>query len=198
MSTATRATAAPDPQAGRPSFSERLRALRNLPPFLREIWRTSRPLTITTLGLRLVRALLPVAMLYLGKLIIDEAIRLVGTGVVGDGFAQAWSTGQLDHLALLLAAELGLAILSDLLGRTVSYCDQVLSEMFANAASVRLMEHEATLDLEDFEDPELQDRLDRARRQTMGRMNLMGQLFGQAQDIITIVSFSAGLLVYAP
>ena len=198
MSTATPATSATDPQAGRPSFSERLRALRNLPPFLREIWRTSRPLTITTLGLRLVRALLPVAMLYLGKLIIDEAIRLVGTGVVGDGFAQAWGTGQLDHLALLLAAELGLAILSDLLGRTVSYCDQVLSEMFANAASVRLMEHAATLDLEDFEDPELQDRLDRARRQTMGRMNLMGQLFGQAQDIITIVSFSAGLLVYAP
>src|SRR5690606_4212342 len=33
---------------------------------------------------------------------------------------------------------------------------------------------------------------------TMGRMNLMGQLFGQAQDVITIISFAAGLLVYAP
>ncbi|NLA67116.1 MAG: ABC transporter ATP-binding protein, partial [Gammaproteobacteria bacterium] len=169
-----------------------------LPPFLREIWRTSRGLTLATLALRLLRALLPVAMLYLGKLIIDEAIRLVGAGAVGDGFAEAWRSGLLDHLALLLAAELGLAILSDLLGRLVSYCDQVLSEMFANAASIRLMEHAATLDLEDFEDPELQDRLDRARRQTMGRMNLMGQLFGQAQDVVTIASFSAGLLVYAP
>ncbi|GGK08129.1 ABC transporter ATP-binding protein [Luteimonas terricola] len=198
MSTAPHSATAPDPRAARPSFRERLKALRNLPPFLREIWRTSRPLTLATLSLRLVRALLPVAMLYLGKLIIDEAIRLVGTGVVGDGFAQAWRSGQLDHLALLLAAEFGLAILSDLLGRLVSYCDQVLSEMFTNAASVRLMEHAATLDLEDFEDPELQDKLDRARRQTMGRMNLMGQLFGQAQDIITIISFSAGLLVYAP
>jgi ATP-binding cassette subfamily B protein len=141
---------------------------------------------------------LPVAMLYLGKLIIDEAIRLVGAGVVGEGVVEAWRGGQLDHLALLLAAEFGLAIASDLLGRMVAYCDQVLSEMFANAASVRLMEHAATLDLEDFEDPELQDKLDRARRQTMGRMNLMGQLFGQAQDIITIISFSAGLMVYAP
>ncbi len=186
------------PQAGRPSFRERVDALRNLPPFLREIWRTSRGLTLATLALRLLRALLPVAMLYLGKLIIDEAIRLVGAGAVGDGFAEAWRSGLLDHLALLLAAELGLAILSDLLGRLVSYCDQVLSEMFANAASIRLMEHAATLDLEDFEDPELQDRLDRARRQTMGRMNLMGQLFGQAQDVVTIASFSAGLLVYAP
>lgn len=188
----------PDPRAGRPSFRERIDALRNLPPFLREVWRTSRPLTLATLTLRLVRALLPVAMLYIGKLIIDEAIRLVGAGAVDGGFGEAWRGGQLDHLALLLAVEFGLAILSDLLGRLVAYCDQVLSEMFTNAASMRLMEHAATLDLEDFEDPELQDRLDRARRQTMGRMNLMGQLFGQAQDVVTIVSFAAGLLVYAP
>jgi ribosomal protein S12 methylthiotransferase len=40
--------------------------------------------------------------------------------------------------------------------------------------------------------------LDRARRQTMGRMTLMTQLFGQAQDLVTVVSFAAGLLVYAP
>ncbi|MBD7988373.1 ABC transporter ATP-binding protein [Luteimonas sp. Sa2BVA3] len=195
---AARTAPPPDPQAGRPSFRERVNALRNLPPFLREIWRTSRPLTLATMTLRLLRALLPVAMLYLGKLIIDEAIGLVGAGAIGGGIAEAWRSGVLDHLALLLAAEFGLAILSDLLGRLVSYCDQVLSEMFTNAASVRLMEHAATLDLEDFEDPELQDRLDRARRQTMGRMSLMGQLFGQVQDIVTIISFAAGLLVYAP
>ncbi len=60
------------------------------------------------------------------------------------------------------------------------------------------MEHAAALDLEDFEDPDLQDKLDRARRQTMGRMNLMSQLFGQVQDTITVVSFAIGLLVYAP
>ncbi|TGP39298.1 ABC transporter ATP-binding protein, partial [bacterium M00.F.Ca.ET.228.01.1.1] len=56
----------------------------------------------------------------------------------------------------------------------------------------------ATLDLEDFEDPDLQDKLDRARRQTMGRMNLMSQLFGQVQDAITVASLAIGLLVYAP
>ena len=32
----------------------------------------------------------------------------------------------------------------------------------------------------------------------MGRMSLMSQLFGQAQDVVTVVSFAAGLLVYAP
>ncbi len=187
----------PAPSA-RPSLRERFDALRNLPPFLRLIWATSPALTLATLGLRLVRAFLPVATLYVGKLIIDEAVRLVAAGTNFDSIGQAWHDGQLDTLATLLLLEFGLAIGSDLLGRLISYGDALLSELFTNVTSVRLMEHAATLDLEDFEDPDLQDKLDRARRQTMGRMNLMSQLFGQVQDTITVVSFAAGLLVYAP
>ena len=179
------------------NFRQRLGAMRNIPPFLRGIWETSRPLTLATVGLRLVRAFLPIATLYVGKLIIDEAVRLVGAGVAGD-VAEAWQRGQLDHLLALLGLEFGLAIGSDLLGRMTSYVDTLLSERFTNATSIRLMEHAAELDLEDFEDADLQDKLDRARRQTMGRMSLMGQLFGQAQDAITVVSFAIGLLAYAP
>jgi ATP-binding cassette subfamily B protein len=74
----------------------------------------------------------------------------------------------------------------------------MLSERVTNASSVRLMEHAATLDLEDFEDAEFQDRLERARLQTSGRMTLMGQMFSQVQDIVTVASFAAGLIVYAP
>ncbi|MDQ3228220.1 MAG: ABC transporter ATP-binding protein/permease [Pseudomonadota bacterium] len=181
-----------------PSLRERVDALRNLPPFLREIWATSRALTLASLGLRLIRALLPVITLYIGKLIIDEAVRLVGVGTGFDTLEDAWRSGQLDQLLTLLGLELALAILSDLLGRMISYADGVLSELFTNATSIRLMEHAATLDLEDFEDPDLQDKLDRARRQTMGRMNLLSQLFGQVQDSITVVAFAAGLIVYAP
>ncbi len=187
----------PSPANPRPSLRERVGALRNLPPFLREVWATSRPLTLASLGLRLLRALVPIATLYIGKLIIDEAVRLVGAGVATD-LPTAWASGALSQLLWLLAIEFALAIVSDLFGRLVSYSDGLLSERFTNATSVRLMEHAATLDLEDFEDPDLQDKLDRARRQTMGRMNLMSQLFGQAQDIVTVISFAAGLLVYAP
>ncbi|GAB3733640.1 ABC transporter ATP-binding protein [Luteimonas pelagia] len=184
------------PPGPHPSFRERLGALRNLPPFLRQIWATSRVLTLTSLGLRVVRALLPVAMLYVGKLIIDEVVRLAGAGLP-DPIA-AWRDGTLAPLAGLLLLEFALAIAGDLLGRLVSYADGLLSELFTNATSIRLMEHAATLDLEDFEDPDLQDKLDRARRQTMGRMNLMSMLFGQVQDAITVVTFAIGLLVYAP
>ncbi|WP_447730487.1 ABC transporter ATP-binding protein [Pseudoxanthomonas suwonensis] len=197
-------TATPDPSPrpargqASPSLRERFDALRNLPPFLRQIWATSPGLTVTSLGLRLFRALLPVLMLYIGKLIIDEVVRLAGLGVAFADLGDALRSGLLGRLLWLLGLELGVAVASDLTGRLVSYADNLLSELFTNASSVRLMEHAATLDLEDFEDPDLQDRLDRARRQTMSRMNLMSQLFGQVQDAVTVVSFGVGLLVYAP
>ncbi len=189
----------PGPAVARPSPSlrQRMGALRNLPPFLREIWATSRALTCVSLGLRLIRALLPVITLYVGKLIIDEAIRIAGTDLPA-GLVAAWRDGHLDPILWLLLLELGLAVLSDVLGRIIAYADALLSERYTNATSIRLMEHAAKLDLEDFEDPDLQDKLDRARRQTMGRMNLLSMLFGQAQDTVTVISFAIGLMIYAP
>ena len=184
--------------SAKPSLRQRFVALRNLPPFLRSIWRTSPWMCVVTIVLRLMRALLPVATLYVGKLIIDEAVRLVA---LHDSYASlsTWlASGELNHLWVLLAAELVLAVAADLIGRLVSMIDALLSELYANDTSIALMAHAATLDLEDFEDADLQDRLDRARRQVAGRVSLLSQLLGQAQDIITIASFAVGLLVYAP
>jgi ATP-binding cassette subfamily B protein len=139
-----------------------------------------------------------VATLFVGKLIIDEVLRLAGLADPPATLGAWLSSGLVSGLAWLLALEFGLAVLSDVLGRLVSLVDSLLSEQFTNATSIRLMEHAATLDLEDFEDSELQDRLERARRQTTGRMVLMSSLFGQAQDVVTILSFAAGLIIYAP
>jgi ATP-binding cassette subfamily B protein len=58
------------------TWRERLGALRNIPPYLAVVWRTSRLLTTTTLAVRLLRALLPVVTLFVGKLIIDEMVHL--------------------------------------------------------------------------------------------------------------------------
>ena len=172
-------------------------ALRNVPPFLGLVWRTSPSLTVWTLVVRLLRALLPVMTLYVGKLIIDEVVLVAGGGAAG-GLA-AWRTdGRLHHLAWLLAAEFGLAVASDVLGRVTSLIDGLLAERFSISTSVRLMEHAATLDLQDFEDSESQDKLERARRQASGRMALMSQRFSQAQDAITILSLAAGLALFTP
>lgn len=180
------------------SFRERLGALRNLPPFLRLVFETAPGLAAGNIVLRLLRALLPVATLYVGKLIIDEVILLTGltdTPATLGGWIDA---GLLTRLTWLVGIEFALAILSDVLARFVSLLDTLLSERLTNETSLRLMAHAATLDLEDFEDAEMQDRLDRARRQTMGRSPLLGQLLGQAQDVVTILTFGAGLIAYAP
>ena len=179
----------PTPSLG---FRERLGAMSNVPQFLAAIWRTSRTLTVLDLGLRLVRALLPVATLFVGKLIIDEVTRLIRGGALSGGVLDY------EHLWWLLGTEFALAVASDLLGRLVSLVDSLLSELYANRTSIELMEHAASLDLEDFEDADLQDRLDRARRQVAGRSGMLSQLFGQAQDIVTMASFAIGLAVYTP
>ncbi|MBL8780585.1 MAG: ABC transporter ATP-binding protein, partial [Alphaproteobacteria bacterium] len=162
------------------------------------IWRTSPLLTASSLALRLVRALVPIITLYIGKLIIDEVVILVQRPDHPATLQAWWSSGLANWLIILLIAEFTLAVLADVLGRIVSLIDSLLGERVSNDSSVRLMEHAATLDLEDFEDAEFQDKLERARRQTSGRMALMGQLFGQAQDIVTVITFAAGLVVYAP
>ena len=148
-------------------------------------------------ALRLVRALLPVAILYVGKLIIDEvaigirhgaaASNLV-TGVHG-AYARVW---------MFLALELALAAAVTISGRVVSMIDALLTERYTNATSVALMEHAASLDLADFEEADVQDSLDRARRQITGRGPLLPQLAGQAQDILTVAIFAVSLMVYTP
>jgi len=184
--------------APKQTVRERLAAMRNLPPFIASVWRTSPWLCISSIVLRLIRALLPVVTLYIGKLIIDEVTGLVRAGAHHADWHEWLASGELTRLWWLLGIEFALAVAADILGRIVSLIDSLLSELYSNTTSIRLMEHAASLDLEDFEDADLQDKLDRARRQTMGRMTLMSQLFGQAQDIITIIGFAAGLVAYAP
>ena len=180
------------------SFKERVGALKNLRPFVAMVWNTSPHLAAASLVLRLIRALLPVATLFIGKLIIDDVVLLIQQPGKPNTL-QGWlDSGLLNWLGFLLVSEFALAVLADVLGRVVSLIDSLLSERVSNASSVRLMEHAATLDLEDFEDAEFQDQLERARRQTSGRMTLMGQLLGQAQDMVTVASFAAGLIIYAP
>jgi ATP-binding cassette, subfamily B, bacterial len=180
------------------SLRERVGALKNLRPFLMMVWRTSPGLTSASMALRLVRAVLPVVTLYVGKLIIDNVVLLVQMPDKPQTLALWLSSGLLSWLILLLVFEFVLAVMADVLGRVVALTDSLLAERVTNASSVRLMEHAAELDLEDFEDSEFQDQLERARRQTSGRMTLMGQLFSQAQDIVTVASFAAGLIFYAP
>jgi ATP-binding cassette subfamily B protein len=176
----------------------RFSALRNIWPFLKLVWKASPPLMVVSMALRLVRAVLPVSALWIGKLIVDEVVRL---SALPDRPADLWGWWTSDALGLLISyvlAEFALAILSDVLGRVVGLVDSLLSDRLTMSSSIQLMEHAATLDLEDFEDAEFQDKLERARRQASGRMTLMGLLFTQMQNLITVATFAAGLVIFNP
>ncbi|KQP52793.1 ABC transporter ATP-binding protein [Methylobacterium sp. Leaf108] len=186
-----------DPARLRRAAAGRLGPLRHLPALVRLVYAASPRLLVASLALRLVRACLPVLILYLAKLILDAIV--VEHGRPRPLGWDAWiSDPHRARLAGLVAMELGLAVLSDLLGRLSTLVDGLVADLYGNAASLRLMRHAAALDLEQFEDSAQQDRIERARRQVTGRSSLITQMFGQVQDLITLATFAAGLLAYAP
>ena len=159
--------------------------MRYVPALLVLVWQTDRLLTFATAVLRVIRSFVPVATLWIGKLIIDEVIRARGAG-------PNWR-----RLALLVGIELAIAVGSDALGRASQLVEGLLGDLFTNRMSIRLMEHAATLDLAQFEDPEFYDHLERARRNTTGRIGLLAQVLTLAQDGLTLITLSAALLAFS-
>ena len=176
----------PAPPEEQRTWRDQLSALRNLPPFFRLIYQASPSLTITNVVLRLLQSALPTAILYIGKLIIDEVVAII------DG------TGDTGFLWRMIAVELVLALLSDLLSRGISLVDSLLGDLYTNQTSVDLMRHAATLDLYHFEDAEFYDKMERARRQTTSRSTLMSQLLAQFQSTVTLVVLGVSVAAFNP
>jgi ATP-binding cassette subfamily B protein len=174
-----------------PTWGQRLEALRHVPPLLRLVFATHRGYTVAILALRTVRSVIPVAVLWIGKLIIDGVIGAIAVARAGHP-VDWWSLGG------LIALELGIAVVGEALARASSLLESLLGDLFANRISVRLMRHAATLDLAQFEDADTYDHLERARRQTVGRIGLFALLLSTAQDLVTLASLAGVLLVQLP
>ncbi|MBL4675586.1 MAG: ABC transporter ATP-binding protein [Mucilaginibacter sp.] len=179
---------APHVSTNRISVKERLRALRNLPAFFKLVWQSGPGLMLGNILLRFLKAAIPFLLLFIGKLIIDKVLQLSHSH---DSFAEK-------SLWELVGLEFGLAILSDALTRAITLMDSLLGDLFANHTSVRIMEHAAKLDLDQFEDAVFYDKMERARQQTVGRTILLSQVMSQVQDLITIAFLSAGLIAFNP
>lgn len=174
-----------------PGWSERLQALRHIPPLLKLVYDTHRGYTVAILVLRVIRSFVPLAVLWVGKLIIDAIIGAVSTRSAGETVDWGWLIG-------LVALELGIAVVGEGLARLSSLFESLLGDLFSNRISVRLMQHAATLDLAQYENAETYDHLERARRQTVGRIGLISLLLSTAQDMVTLVSLAAVLAVQLP
>lgn len=169
------------------TLKERFDALRNLPAFFKLVWQTSPWITVVNSLLRIVKSAMPLGLLYVGKLIIDQV----------NSIALKHSTST-HYLWQLVVAEFALAIFSDALSRAITLMDSLLGDLFSNHTSVKIMAHAATLDLDQFEDAEFYDKLERARQQTVGRTILLSQVMSQVQDLITMGFLAVGLMAFNP
>ena len=169
-----------------PTWGDRVRALRYVPKLVKLVWSTHPAYTLIMTVLRVARAFVPVAALWIGKLIIDQVVALRSTH------------GAATPLWHLVAAEIAIVFGGDLLGRASALVESLLGDLFSIHTSIRLMEHAATLDLAQFEDPAFYDQLERARRQTVGRIGLLSELLTMGQDSLTLLTLGTALAVYSP
>jgi len=169
------------------SWRERITALRNIPPVLGIVWRSG-PLVVTLgLILRLLTALLPIALLWVAKLIIDSIVHTVTARLAVE-----------PRLWWLVAAEFGLAVFAGILARLTDYFDSLLADKYMHHVSIEVMRHASELDLIAYEDPVFYDRLERARVQATDRLGMIQSIGRLVQQVITTVSLSISILVFSP
>ncbi len=169
------------------SWHDRLAALRNVPVVLRIVWESGATVVAFGLVFRLVASLLPIALLWVTKLIIDNVVTTVSAHQPASA-----------HLWHLVEIEFGLAVLASVLSRTVDYLDALLADNYTRHASIQVMKHAAELDLMAYEDPIFYDRLERARVQATDRLGMIQSMGRLVQQVITTISLSISIMAFSP
>src|SRR5581483_10469781 len=171
----------------RSGWQERLAALRNVPPVLKIVWESGPVVVALGLIFRLIVAVLPVALLWITKIIIDAIVHAVSSHQpVSPRF---W---------WLVVAEFGVAIFLSIVSRGIDYLDSLLADKYTRHVSIRVMKHAAELDLIAYEDPVFYDRLERARVQATDRLGMIQSIGRLVQQVITAILMSASIIVYSP
>src|SRR5579885_2063114 len=171
----------------RSGWQERLAALRNVPPVLKIVWESGPIVVSFGLIFRLIVAILPVALLWITKVIIDAIVHAVSAH-------QSVSP----RFWWLVAAEFGVAVLLGILSRGIDYLDSLLADKYTRHVSIAVMKHASELDLIAYEDPVFYDRLERARVQATDRLGMIQSIGRLVQQMITAVTMSVTIVVYSP
>ena len=138
------------------------------------VWSTNRALTIGLALGSLLAGVLPGAIAWVGKHLIDAIVLAARTH---DG-EHRWAA--MEWVGIELGLVIALAVTSRLLGMMRS----LLRQQLGHRINVEILEKALTLDLTQFEDSELYDSLTRARREASSRpLSLVSQTFELAQGI---------------
>ncbi len=156
------------------------------------VWQTSRYLTCLLGSLTLLAGLLPAAIAYVGKLIVDGVIH-------SHAIYQQSQLTDIDSLIWLLIIEAALVISLVGIQRGISAIQSLLRALLGHRVNVMILEKAQTLSLEQFEDSEFYDKLVRARREASTRpLALVNKTFGLLQNAIALSSFAVLLWQFSP
>lgn len=155
---------------------------RQLPGTFVLFWRAW-PAGALGLGLlTLVAALLPAAIAWVAKLIIDGIVQSAGND---DPAAER-------HVLMLVGLEFGLMAASTAATRSTSLVRELMRARLGNTINELILEKALGLELRHFEDSELYDKMQNARREAGGRpLSLVLQGFTIVQNTITLATFAA-------
>ncbi|BAY29166.1 ABC transporter-like protein [Nostoc carneum NIES-2107] len=152
------------------------------------VWTTSRALTIILATLTLVAGLLPAAIAYIGKLIVDAVVLSAQAGADGDISRPLLYVG-LEAIAVIILAgsQRGLTI-----------CQSLLRALLGQRVNLLILEKSLTLDLKYFEDSEFYDKLLNARREASVRpLSLVNRTFGLVQNALSLVTYGILLVKFS-
>ena len=151
------------------------------------VWQTSKPLTLTLVGLTLIAGVLPAVTAYVGKLIVDAVV------------AAASGDDQYGEALKLVAIEGMVVVLLTGAQKGIGMCQSLLRAMLGHRVNVMILEKTITLQLDHFEDSEFYDRLTQARRGASSRpLSLVNRTFNLIQNSIALFSFGGLLLQFSP
>jgi ATP-binding cassette subfamily B protein len=170
-----------------PRWRERVAALKNIPPVLRMVWEAAPKVILSSLVVRITAALLPLAVLAVTKVIIDDVDRF-----------RSHQQALPHNFWWLVALEFVLACLAAILARMIVFCDIVLADKYSRHMSTKIMEHASQLDLTSFEDPLFYDKMERARVQGTDRIVMIQSTGLLIQQAVTTISLAGSILFFSP
>ncbi len=156
------------------------------------VWTTSRSLA-TALGvLTLLAGILPAAIAYVGKLIVDAVVTAINHP------SSSLHAVDTSDVLTWVAIEASLVVAMAGMQRGISVCESLLRAQLGHRVNVMILEKALTLELTQFEDAEFYDKLTRARRQASTRpLSLVMRTFGLAQNMVSLGSYAALLLQFS-
>ena len=136
--------------------------------------------------------LLPAAVAYVGKLIVDAVVAAIA--VYG-------ATGSADYGPLIGYVALEGLLVAGMAGaqRGIGFCQSLLRVLLSQRVHIMILDKALTLELAQFEDSEFYDKLNRARQDASVRpLSLVNRTFSLVQNGISLASYAGLLLQFSP